>query len=215
LFLDEPVLSWSIGHRPAAAVAAGRALTSTGSGLIAYALAALAGVIAGRDRRQRIGYAAVSLSCLLAGQAVREAVMNAMARPRPPVRDWAAHASGWAFPSGHAGTACVTAGLLVIAVLLRSPPGRYLIAAAIACWGTAVGLTRVYLGVHWFTDVLGGWLFGLAWLGLCVWAAARWSAGAPSAGAPPAGVPPRGGSGPPGAPRATAPEDHRAGRTEG
>ncbi|MGW7103410.1 phosphatase PAP2 family protein [Streptomyces sp. NPDC054838] len=111
--------------------------------------------------------------CLGAGQGLRYAATALIARPRPPAADWATAATGWSFPSGHTTTAAMTAGLLVAALCLRGPRVPRTSVALIAFWGAAVGLTRVFLGVHWFTDVLGGWLFAAAWLALlasaCLW----------------------------------------------
>ncbi|NEC84934.1 phosphatase PAP2 family protein [Streptomyces sp. SID12501] len=174
LFTDIDLLSWSVGHRPDVAVAFARGLTVTGTGLIPFTLAALAGVIVGRTLRQRALAAALCLACLGAGQALRYAVMALIARPRPPLTDWKTHASGWAFPSGHTTTAALTAGLLIIAICVRRPRGRAPLVLVIGGWGALVGLTRVYLGVHWFTDVVGGWLFALGWLGVCLCAVACW-----------------------------------------
>lgn len=60
----------------------------------------------------------------------------------------------------------MTAGLLIAALLLRDARPPRTAVVLIALWGAAVGLTRVYLGVHWFSDVIGGWLFATAWLAL-------------------------------------------------
>lgn len=175
LYTDEDFHSWPSAHRPAVALALARGLTATGTGVVPYVLAVLAGLVVGRTVRGRRLAVALCVACLGTGQAARYGVMQVIARPRPPRVEWATHASGWSFPSGHATTAALTAGLLVVAVLVRGPRGRTLLAVAAGCWGALVGLTRVYLGVHWFTDVLGGWLFGLGWLGLCLAAVARWT----------------------------------------
>ncbi|MBT2420791.1 phosphatase PAP2 family protein [Streptomyces sp. ISL-22] len=174
-FTDEDLHSWPLAHRPAVAVALARGLTATGTGVVPYVLAVLAGLVAARAVRGRLLAVALCVACLGTGQAARYGVMRLTARPRPPRAEWATHASGWSFPSGHATTATLTAGLLVVAVLARGPRGKALLALAACCWGALVGLTRVYLGVHWFTDVLGGWLFGVGWLGLCLAAVARWA----------------------------------------
>ncbi|MEU6366861.1 phosphatase PAP2 family protein [Streptomyces sp. NPDC046931] len=173
LFGDEDLLEWSVGHRPPAMVAVARAVTFTGTGVVPYVLAALAGLLAGRTPRQRGPAVAAALLCLAAGQAVRYGVMSLVARPRPAHRDWVTHASGWAFPSGHTTTAAIAAGLLALAILARARRGGAALVTLVLTWGALVGLTRVYLGVHWFSDVLGGWLFALCWLSLCVYTAAR------------------------------------------
>ncbi|MEV5986288.1 phosphatase PAP2 family protein [Streptomyces sp. NPDC052051] len=174
LSIDERLLSWSVGHRPPFAVALARGLTATGTGVTPYALVVVAGLIAGRTLRHRLVCAALAVGVLAAGQAVRYGLMTWADRQRPPRVDWQTHASGWSFPSGHSTTAALTAGVLVIALLLRAPRGRTPLVVAVGCWGALVGLTRVYLGVHWLTDVVGGWLLSAGWLGLCLYMAARW-----------------------------------------
>ena len=173
-FLDHTLLTWSAGHRPEPAVTAARVLTATGTGVVPYALVVLAGLLTGRTLRQRLAAALLAAVCLAAGQAVRYGVMELVARARPPYADWRTHASGWSFPSGHTTTAALTAGLVILALRLRAPRGRVPLCLAVACWAAGVGLTRVFLGVHWFTDVLGGWLFAVGWLGVWLCAAARW-----------------------------------------
>ncbi|WP_405564181.1 phosphatase PAP2 family protein [Streptomyces sp. NBC_01180] len=179
LLTDRGLLSWSLHHRPPVAVATARGVTDTGTGVVPYLLAVLAGVIAGRGARQRVTAAVACLVCLGLAQLARYGVMSLVARARPPVGDWAAQATGWSFPSGHTTTSAVTAGLLIAAVLLRAPHGRRTIAAGIGCWAALVGLSRVYLGVHWSTDVAGGWLFALCWLSVCFRLAVRFCPAVP------------------------------------
>ncbi|AQW55555.1 phosphatase PAP2 family protein [Streptomyces violaceusniger] len=174
LWLDNGLLGWSVGHRPDAMRTLARGLTDTGTGAIPYILVTLAGFLAARAVRHRLLAAAFCLACLGVGQALRYGVMELVHRSRPPRGDWAAHASGWAFPSGHATTGALTAGLLMVALTLRAPRGATSFRVVIGCWGVLVGLTRVYLGVHWCTDVIGGWLFAVGWLGACLCAAGRW-----------------------------------------
>ncbi|WP_405496724.1 phosphatase PAP2 family protein [Streptomyces sp. NBC_00096] len=163
---DAATHRWSVEHRPAVARALARAVTDTGTGFVPYALLLLAGLYAGRTTRQRALTAAALLLCLGAGQTLRYAAMLLIARPRPDRGDWAAYASGWSYPSGHTATAAITAGLLIAALFLRGSGVPRTAVALIAAWGVAVGLTRVHLGVHWLSDVLGGWIFATAWLGL-------------------------------------------------
>lgn len=78
-------------------------------------------------------------------------------------------AHSWSFPSGHAFGAIVSYGMLAY-VLLRLLPLRFhraVIAAAVALIG-AVGLSRALLQVHYFSDVLGGFVSGAAWLVICI-----------------------------------------------
>jgi undecaprenyl-diphosphatase len=155
--VDEAVHGWVLAHRNPGVVRVAIAITATGSGLPAYLLAAGAGAIAYRGRWW-VG-APLAVLALLAGQGVRAAFAEWVDRPRPPRADWAAGATGDAFPSGHTTTSALVAALLCAALAGRLQ-GRRLRAtqAVVVGWAALVGVTRVYLGVHWPTDVIGGWL---------------------------------------------------------
>jgi undecaprenyl-diphosphatase len=91
------------------------------------------------------------------------------ARPRPPVSGRLVEATGFSLPSGHTLDATIVLGTLAVVLIaaLRGRAARAGVAvAATAAIGVA-GAARVYLGVHWATDVLTGWLLGGAWVALC------------------------------------------------
>ncbi|MGF9664133.1 phosphatase PAP2 family protein [Arthrobacter crystallopoietes] len=74
------------------------------------------------------------------------------------------------FPSGHALNSIVIAGIVAYLIILRlrSRRGQYLTIAAAGCFALLMGLSRVFLGHHWFTDVLAAWALGAAWLAVVI-----------------------------------------------
>lgn len=166
---DRALHGWALAHRPDALAAAARALTDSGTGVWPYLLAALAGILAGRSTRERTVGAVAALAALLLGQGLRQALMLAITRPRPPHADWATHASGFSMPSGHSTTSALVAGLGCWAVAHSARRVlRWCVWGLAVMWAAGVGLTRIYLGVHWPSDVLAGWLLAAAYLAALV-----------------------------------------------
>lgn len=90
----------------------------------------------------------------------------ARARPADPL----IHAGGFAFPSGHAFSAMVFFGYLIYLSHRHLRSSLLQVLSTISCFSMIVliGLSRVYLNVHWLTDVLGGFIAGLAWVILSI-----------------------------------------------
>lgn len=117
------------------------------------------------------GAVAVAVS-VTATQAVVYGIKALVARGRPPDSTAVVDAAGYAFPSAHAASGVALYGLLALFVLRRLE-GRIRVAVsvlAVVCVGS-LGLTRVYLGAHYPSDVLAGWLVG------ALVAAGAWSLG--------------------------------------
>jgi len=103
------------------------------------------------------------------GIAVASLIKNLVARPRPDVLLHSVYVSSFSFPSGHAMMSAVTyltLGALTAREFKRPLLKAYVMALAVIVT-LFVGLSRVYLGVHWPSDVLGGWSLGAAWALFC------------------------------------------------
>lgn len=151
-------------HVHPALVAGLRAVTLLGGTLVltVVATAATAFVLT-RGRRRLATFLAVTT---LGGWLLGSVVKLAVARPRPVVDHEVATAFGKSFPSGHAMSSTVVYGAVLVALLplVRSRARRRATVAAAVVLVLAVGSSRLLLGVHFLSDVLGGYVLGLAWL---------------------------------------------------
>ncbi|PPB48798.1 phosphatidic acid phosphatase [Arthrobacter pityocampae] len=96
---------------------------------------------------------------------------DAIGRLRPPVGlAVPPYESSPSFPSGHSLNAVVIAGIVAYLLVLRQrrKRTRTLTVALAAVFAVTMGLSRVYLGHHWFTDVLVAWTLGVAWLAVVI-----------------------------------------------
>jgi membrane-associated phospholipid phosphatase len=150
--------------REPARTGAARLLTLLGGlPFLAAAAAALLAYCLRAERRRVALFSAVSL---VGGFAVEQALKFAIHRPRPNPRGFLTSAVGYSFPSGHSMMSTVLYGLLAALALRSGRRGavKGLAVAFLAFLILAVGASRVYLAVHWPTDVLFGYCAGLFWL---------------------------------------------------
>ncbi len=97
-------------------------------------------------------------------------------RPRPDLVPYGSHVYTASFPSGHSllsATTYLTCGVLFARLHSRWRMRAFamVMAVLLTFW---VGVSRIYLGVHWPSDVLAGWSVGAAWTALCVYVALHW-----------------------------------------
>ncbi|MDQ6649991.1 MAG: phosphatase PAP2 family protein [Actinomycetota bacterium] len=140
-----------------------KAVSLLGGPEVVYPLLLVAALLLYRRGLTRL---AVYVGAAGLGAAVLDkGVKLAVGRSRPLFSDPVAHASGNSFPSGHALGSLVGYGvLLLVALPLLGRSARWWVSTAVVLLVASVGYTRVGLGVHYVSDVLGGWLLGAAWL---------------------------------------------------
>jgi undecaprenyl-diphosphatase len=130
---------------------------------VALPLAVLGAVLVEASTRRYARLRAGAIMAVVggAGVLVGLGLNRLVGRERPLPDQWAGAAGGPSFPSGHTTAAVVGAVLLAWALSrrTRSRPGQVLVWLLAAAWAVGVGWSRVWLGVHWPTDVLCAWLF--------------------------------------------------------
>ncbi|HUX70308.1 MAG TPA: phosphatase PAP2 family protein [Cellulomonadaceae bacterium] len=154
--LDQPVLSWLVAHRSTVMTAVFGAVTLVSGPVVLPVLVAVGCVTWGLVSRSwwRPGLLAIAM---IVSTLVSLAVKSSVARPRPPAVDMVVPGAEttFSFPSGHtigAATLVLTLGYLLLARRMTAARALCWSAAAVV-WVGAVGLSRLYLGYHFLTDV--------------------------------------------------------------
>ncbi len=134
--------------------------------VLGFVTLAVTGLLWFQSRHRSAG---LLLLAIAGGQIFSHVAKAIFDRPRPDLVPHGTLVSSASFPSGHSMMAAVV-WLTLAAMVTRTEPRRvlriYLTALAIAVT-LAVGFSRVWLGVHWPTDVLAGWAAGAAWALIC------------------------------------------------
>ncbi|MFY9671667.1 MAG: phosphatase PAP2 family protein, partial [Trebonia sp.] len=166
------------GHPVAVSIV--KAVTWLGSGGVLWTLTGAAAVVLAVRRQWRL---TAYLLVVGVGELVLDPVLKVLVgRLRPVVAHPIAYGNGDSFPSGHALGSIVCYGALFL-VFLPAVRGtwRRVFTAVIVTLIAAIGISRLLLGVHYISDVLGGWTLGITWLGITAFAfeLSRQAAGKP------------------------------------
>ncbi len=166
--IDVDVATWVAGSMPSWAEWLARPFTWLGGalGVTSVVTAVTVWLLTRRARAE----AALLVVVALGIQVLVFTGKSAYSRPRPDVGSAIPLPSSYSFPSGHAATGIAVFGLLGLlgSTIVRTRRQRVVAILAGFLLGALIGASRVVLGVHYTTDVLGGAFLGLAWLSACL-----------------------------------------------
>src|SRR6266508_2925026 len=165
---DETVLRWVSRHHTPTLDHVMLEITKLGNGTVVLMIVCVAGLFLTLTRHK---YSALLLVVATAGGLVLDAVLKLQfERPRPHILTWGTEAGGWSFPSGHAMSATIAYSTVayLAARLHRRRWARWLTMSVAMLLILVICGSRVYLGVHYPSDVLAGIIIGLAWAAFCM-----------------------------------------------
>ncbi len=163
--LDGRVQRYFVAHREAWLTAVMRGVTDLGNAAVLVGLILLIGLVWWtRARTWRPLW--LLAGAYLGAWVLSDTVKDLTHRARPPAAQAVGHWTGYAFPSAHTTKATAVYGMLAALLAAATPRwGRKVtLWTAAALLAGLVGLSRLYLGAHWLTDVLGALTLGAAWL---------------------------------------------------
>lgn len=159
--LDRQIYQALYAGRDPALVSIARVFTFMGEPTVLIAAGVVFAIVMWWCGHLRTGLTLVAVT--MVGRAVSELQKYEVARVRPDLEPHLALVKTSSFPSGHSASSMIF--YLTLALLLtHRGRWRHLAAAGATLMALLVGLSRVMLGVHWPSDVIGGWVFGLLWV---------------------------------------------------
>lgn len=164
--IDRHIHAWVLAHRATWDIAIARTVRWGGMSEVVLPALLAFGTAAARGRLAARLKSGAGLTVIATAGIYVETQVNALiGRVRPPIADWAGQAGGPSFPSGHTTAAALFALCCAWALMARFQHRRTRRAvwAAAGLYAAVIGWSRIWLGVHWPTDVLGGLLFSAAW----------------------------------------------------
>jgi undecaprenyl-diphosphatase len=148
------------GHRPAL-LAVARGFTALGEPTVLIAASVICALWLWYAGRGRLGLTLLLIA--LIGRGLSEAQKYWIARVRPDLEPHLVVVKTSSFPSGHATSSMIFYLALALALTAHTRWNR-LAAAGAVLLSLLIGISRVMLGVHWPSDVIGGWAFGMLWV---------------------------------------------------
>ncbi|MET3804032.1 undecaprenyl-diphosphatase [Nakamurella sp. UYEF19] len=165
---DPAVLHFMVGHRTDTLTVLAK-VASTVASPVGLVITLLLVLVLHVRRTRKFDQVIVALVVLIGVNLINTVIKMWVARPRPDLADRVpgVSAQGLSFPSGHTIQSAAIYGVIAVVLWRTFRQIRPWVAGLVAALLTiVVGLSRLYLGVHWFTDVLAGWIFGASWLAL-------------------------------------------------
>jgi membrane-associated phospholipid phosphatase len=167
--LDDGLLHFLYAGGHPLEVALARAFTFLGEAPVLVVIGFVAAGLLWATGRARVGIAVILVT--LVGRGLVEVQKYSIMRFRPDDEAHLVMVSTPSFPSGHASNSMIV--YLTLALVFASRRWKWPSVAAALLLSLCIGMSRVMLGVHWPTDVIGGWTFGLLWVLLALPAAER------------------------------------------
>jgi undecaprenyl-diphosphatase len=165
---DEAVLRWMERHQTAWLEHLMVEITMLGTWIVVLAIVSIAGLFLWLSRHK---YSATLLLVATAGGIILDNILKVgFSRPRPRIFEWGTTVSSYSFPSGHAMSATVVyVTVAYLAARLQKTHAARLATLVVAgVIIAAICFSRLYLGVHYPSDVMAGVVLGLAWAAFCM-----------------------------------------------
>src|SRR5947207_12912774 len=161
-------MRWVAAHQYPAVQKVMLEITSLGTGTVVAMIVFIAGMFLWLNKHKHS--AVLLIVATLGGLVLNQLLKIGFNRPRPKVFEWGTYAVSSSFPSGHAMSSVIVYGTVayLAARLQQNVASRILTMVFAAVMIVLICTSRMYLGVHYPSDVLAGVIVGLAWAGFCM-----------------------------------------------